>query len=57
MFVPAALARRIEAAEAALTFAVGSSLRATQPERGIIAEQLGSGAAVHAGGSPFDKTR
>src|SRR5436190_6610886 len=55
MFAPGALARRIESAEAALTFAVGSGVRAAQPERAVIVMRLGGGAGVFAGGSPFDK--
>jgi ribosomal protein S18 acetylase RimI-like enzyme len=55
MFASGALARRIESAEAALTFAVGSGVRASQPQRQIVVARLGGGAGVFAGGSPFDK--
>ncbi|HYZ89774.1 MAG TPA: hypothetical protein VE620_10805, partial [Myxococcales bacterium] len=55
MFVPGSTARRIEAAEASLTFDVGSGVSRRYPERNIIVQHLGSGAAVFAGGTPFDK--
>lgn len=55
MFVSASTARRIEAAEASLTFDVGSGVSRRHPERKILVKHLGGGAAVHAGGTPFDK--
>ena len=55
MFATGALARRIESAEAALTLAVGSGVRASQPARDILVQRIGGGAGVFAGGSPFDK--
>jgi GNAT superfamily N-acetyltransferase len=55
MFASGNTARRIEAAEASLTFDVGSGVSRRHPERKIIVRHLGRGAAVHAGGTPFDK--
>src|SRR5262249_55353669 len=55
MFASAALARRIEAAEAALTYPVASGVRARQPERRVLVAHLGGGAGAFADGSPFDK--
>jgi GNAT superfamily N-acetyltransferase len=55
MFASASTARRIEGAEASLTFDVGSGASSRHPERQIIVERFGGGAAVHAGGTPFDK--
>jgi GNAT superfamily N-acetyltransferase len=55
MFASGSTARRIEAAEASLTFDVGSGVSRRHPERKIIVRHLGGGAAVHAGGTPFDK--
>jgi ribosomal protein S18 acetylase RimI-like enzyme len=55
MFVSGSTARRIEAAEASLTYDVGSGVSRRHPERNIIVQHLGGGAAVFAGGTPFDK--
>jgi GNAT superfamily N-acetyltransferase len=55
MFASGSTARRIEAAEASLTFDVGSGVARRHPERQIIVECFGGGTAVHAGGTPFDK--
>src|SRR5919201_1196930 len=55
MFASGSPARRIEAAEASLTFDVGSGVARRHPERQIIVERFGGGTAVHAGGTPFDK--
>ena len=51
MFADRALARRIEAAEASLTYEVGRGMR----DRDAVVVWLGDGVAVHAGDSPFDK--
>jgi GNAT superfamily N-acetyltransferase len=55
MFVSASTARRIEAAEASLTYDVGSGVSRRHPDRDILVRHLSGGAAVHAGGTPFDK--
>ena len=55
MFASSTIARRIESAEASLTFDVGSGISRRHSERKIIVRHLGTGAAVHAGGTPFDK--
>ena len=55
MFASAALARRIEGAEASLTHSVASAVRERHPERRVLVARLGGGAAAFAGGSPFDK--
>src|SRR2546423_14800854 len=55
MFASGSTARRIEGAEASLTFDVGSGISRRHSERKIIVRHLGTGAAVHAGGTPFDK--
>ncbi len=56
MFADGALARRIEAAEARLTFGAARAVASRAPARGVLAAEIGSAAAVHAGqDSPFDK--
>jgi len=55
MFVSASTARRVEAAEASLTYDVGRGVSRRHPERDIIVRHLGGGSAVFAGGTPFDK--
>ncbi len=52
MFADGALARRVEAAEARLTRGVA---RAVAARADVVVADLGEAAAVHAGGSPFDK--
>jgi ribosomal protein S18 acetylase RimI-like enzyme len=55
VFASGSLARRIEAAEASLTFDVGDAVQARYPERGVVVARLGGGVGVFCGGSPFDK--
>lgn len=56
MFASSSLARRIEAAEASLTFDVGQAVQRRYPERAVILARFGDGVAVFCGNSPFDKT-
>jgi ribosomal protein S18 acetylase RimI-like enzyme len=55
MFASSPLARRIEAAEASLTFDVGHTVQRRYPERAVIVARFGGGVGVFAGDSPFDK--
>ncbi len=55
MFASSSLARRLEAAEASLTFDVGDTVQRRYPERGVTVARFGGGVGVFCGGSPFDK--
>jgi hypothetical protein len=55
MFASGAIARRIEAAEAALTYDVATGAGARNPGRPVLVTRIGGGVGAFAGGSPFDK--